>query len=111
MFYLVKTPTLLKKIYPSCIWNFSRSEKIIYLTFDDGPHHEATPYVLDTLQTFNARATFFCIGKNAAAHPDIYKRIINEGHATGNHTYSKVADRSRKCKATFGFQNSQVGRA
>lgn len=90
MFYLIKTPAVLKKLYPSCVWNFSSDEKIVYLTFDDGPHHEATPYVLDTLKTYNARATFFCIGKNVAAHPYIYKRIISEGHTTGNHTYSHL---------------------
>jgi peptidoglycan/xylan/chitin deacetylase (PgdA/CDA1 family) len=90
MFYLVKTPALLKKLYSSCTWNFSRDEKIIYLTFDDGPHHEATPFVLDTLKAFNAKATFFCIGKNVAAHPDIYKRIILEGHSVGNHTFNHV---------------------
>jgi peptidoglycan/xylan/chitin deacetylase (PgdA/CDA1 family) len=90
MFYLVKTPALLKKLYPSCTWNFSRDEKIIYLTFDDGPHHEATPFVLDTLKAFNAKATFFCIGKNVAAHPDIYKRIMFEGHSVGNHTFNHV---------------------
>jgi peptidoglycan/xylan/chitin deacetylase (PgdA/CDA1 family) len=90
MFYLVKTPGLLKKLYSSCTWNFSRDEKIIYLTFDDGPHHEATPFVLDMLKAFNAKATFFCIGKNVAAHPDIYKRIIIEGHSVGNHTFNHV---------------------
>jgi peptidoglycan/xylan/chitin deacetylase (PgdA/CDA1 family) len=90
MFYLVKTPTLLKRLYPSCTWNFSRDERTIYLTFDDGPHHEATPFVLDTLKDFNAKATFFCIGKNVAAHPDIYKRIVIEGHTVGNHTFNHV---------------------
>lgn len=91
MFYLVKTPSLLKKIYPDCTWNFSRNEQVIYLTFDDGPHITATPFVLDTLKKFNAKATFFCIGKNVAAHPDIYKRIIIEEHTTGNHTFNHLS--------------------
>jgi peptidoglycan/xylan/chitin deacetylase (PgdA/CDA1 family) len=90
MFYLTKTPGLLKSLYPGCIWNFSKEEPVIYLTFDDGPHPLATPFVLDTLKQFNAKATFFCIGKNVAAHPDIYKRILIEGHTTGNHTYNHV---------------------
>jgi peptidoglycan/xylan/chitin deacetylase (PgdA/CDA1 family) len=90
MFYLVKTPTVLKKLYPSCTWNFSRQEKIIYLTFDDGPHPVATRFVLETLQRFNARATFFCIGKNVVEHPDIYKKIISDGHTTGNHTFNHL---------------------
>lgn len=91
MFYLAKTPGLLKSFFPSsCIWNFSREEKIMYLTFDDGPHPVATPFVLDTLKTFNAKGTFFCIGKNVMAFPDIYKRILSEGHTAGNHTFNHL---------------------
>lgn len=90
MFYLTKTPGLLKSFYPSCTWNFSREIKTIYFTFDDGPHPEATPFVLDTLKEYNAKATFFCIGKNVVAYPDIYKRILNEGHAVGNHTFNHL---------------------
>ncbi len=60
----------------------------IYLSFDDGPHPVATPFVLDLLKEYNARASFFCIGKNVDNHPDIYKRIIQEGHRTGNHTFT-----------------------
>lgn len=91
MFYLSKTPWLLKSFYPSsCTWNFSRQEKTMYLTFDDGPHPVATPFVLDTLKEYNARATFFCIGKNVVEYPDIYKRILNEGHTVGNHTFNHL---------------------
>ena len=73
--YFVKTPWLLKKIYPGCIWDIPAREKILYLTFDDGPHPVATPFVLDELKKYNAKATFFCIGKNV----DDYIRIsINE---------------------------------
>ena len=90
MFYLAKTPGLLKSLYPSCTWNFSRDSKTMYFTFDDGPHPTATPFVLDTLKDYNAKATFFCIGKNVSAYPDIYKRILNEGHSTGNHTHNHV---------------------
>jgi len=90
MFYLAKTPGLLTRLYPSCIWNFPRDNQSIYFTFDDGPHPEATPFVLDTLKQYNAKGTFFCIGKNVAAHPDIYKRILNEGHAVGNHTFDHL---------------------
>lgn len=62
----------------------------MYLTFDDGPHSEATPFVLDELKKYNAKATFFCIGKNVTAHPDIYRRIIEEGHSVGNHTQNHL---------------------
>lgn len=90
MFYLTKTPGLLKSMYPSCTWNFSNDNQVMYFTFDDGPHPVATPFVLDVLKQFNAKATFFCIGKNVVAYPDIYKRILNEGHTTGNHTFNHL---------------------
>lgn len=84
--YFVKTPWWLKKIYPNRLWSMPVSDKTIYLTFDDGPHPVATPFVLDELKKYNAKATFFCIGKNVIEFPDLYKRIINEGHSIGNHT-------------------------
>jgi len=90
MFYLVKTPLLLKKIYPECLWDIKTHEKVLYLTFDDGPHPMATPFVLEQLKKYNAKATFFCIGKNVEEHFDIYKKIIDEGHAVGNHTYDHL---------------------
>jgi len=90
MFYFVKTPGWLKKIYGGYEWNGDTKEKQVYLTFDDGPHPEATPFVLDTLRDFNAKGTFFCIGKNVADHPEIFERIRQEGHAVGNHTYNHL---------------------
>lgn len=61
--------------------------KAVYLTFDDGPVPEVTPWVLDTLKHFGVKATFFCIGKNIAAHPDLFARLRAEGHTVGNHTW------------------------
>jgi len=90
MKYFVKTPWWLKRIYSSYTWSVKTKEKVIYLSFDDGPHPDATPFVLDELKKHCAKATFFCIGKNVVAHPDIYKRILNDGHAIGNHTYNHV---------------------
>jgi peptidoglycan/xylan/chitin deacetylase (PgdA/CDA1 family) len=90
MFYLIKTPGWLKKLYPSRIWQIDTAKKIIYLSFDDGPHAEATPFVLDELRKFNAKATFFCIGKNVVELRHIYKKIIEEGHAVGNHSYNHL---------------------
>lgn len=90
MFYFIKTPWLLKKLYPGCTWHMPSREKIIYLTFDDGPHPIATPFVLDTLRQYQAKATFFCIGKNVVEHPAIYRRILEEGHRTGNHTHNHL---------------------
>lgn len=65
-------------------------EKVIYLTFDDGPHPLVTPFVLEELKKYDARATFFCIGKNVLANPKIYKRILDEGHGVGNHSFSHL---------------------
>ena len=90
MFYFVKTPWWLKRIYDSYIWNMPSNEKNIYLTFDDGPHPIATPFVLQQLKQYNALGTFFCIGKNVISYPDIYRQIIKEGHVTGNHTYNHL---------------------
>ena len=89
-YYLVKTPWLLKKIYPDYIWNIDTKEKELYLTFDDGPHPQATAFVLKQLKQYNALATFFCIGKNVVANPDIYNQILNEGHTIGNHTFNHL---------------------
>lgn len=88
--YFVKTPWWLKKIYPGYLWNIDTEKKILYLTFDDGPHPEATPFILNELKKHNALATFFCIGKNVNAYPDIYKRILDEGHTVGNHTQNHL---------------------
>ncbi len=85
-----KTPTLFTHLYPECLWKADTDKKILYLTFDDGPIAETTPFVLDELKRHGAKATFFCIGKNIEANPTIFKRIIREGHAIGNHTYDHL---------------------
>ena len=82
---------LLKRLYPSSfVWDVPTKEKELYLTFDDGPHETATPFVLDQLKQFNAKATFFCIGKNVVEQPEIYRRILDEGHRVGNHTQNHL---------------------
>lgn len=88
--YLVKSPLLLKWFYSSLIWNKSRSEKIVYLTFDDGPIPNVTEFVLNTLKTYNAKATFFCIGDNILKHPTVFESVKNDGHAIGNHTFNHL---------------------
>jgi peptidoglycan/xylan/chitin deacetylase (PgdA/CDA1 family) len=97
MRYLVTTPWWLRLVFPpGMIWNFPTREKIIYLTFDDGPHPVVTPFVLDYLKAYNAKATFFCIGRNVDEYPDIYNRILLEGHRVGNHTYSHLHARKER---------------
>src|SRR5215217_680597 len=88
--YLVKSPFLLKWYYPSLTWNKTRKEKVIYLTFDDGPIPDVTPFVLKTLKDFNAKATFFCIGDNIRKHPEIFRQLKKEGHQIGNHTFNHL---------------------
>lgn len=91
MRYIVTTPWWLRTIYPKgLIWDLKTDEPVLYLTFDDGPHPVATPFVLDELKKYNAKATFFCIGKNVQQYPDIYKRILMEGHRVGNHTQNHL---------------------
>ncbi|MEO9021485.1 MAG: polysaccharide deacetylase family protein [Ginsengibacter sp.] len=90
MFYLKKTPGLFQKIFPGRIWKIDTDEKIVYFTFDDGPHPEATPFVLNELKKYNAKATFFCIGRNVKENFDVYQKIIGEGHKVGNHTFSHL---------------------
>jgi peptidoglycan/xylan/chitin deacetylase (PgdA/CDA1 family) len=65
-------------------------EKVIFLTFDDGPIPEVTPWVLDELVKFNAKATFFCVGNNVRQHPDIFQKILDQGHTVGNHTFNHL---------------------
>lgn len=88
--YLIKSPLLLKWYYPSLLWNKSRTEKVIYLTFDDGPIPNVTDFVLKTLKVFNAKATFFCIGDNIVKHPEVFERLKADGHAIGNHTFNHL---------------------
>lgn len=84
--YFVKTPYLLKLIFNNWLWSFSKKEKAIYLTFDDGPTTEITEWTLNELKKYNAKATFFCIGKNVKANSEIFKKIVDAGHSIGNHT-------------------------
>lgn len=80
-------PSILPLITPSLTWKVKTADKTLFLTFDDGPHPDITPWVLNQLSTYNAKATFFCVGDNVRKFPDVYKQVIDEGHRTGNHTY------------------------
>ena len=88
--YLVKTPRLLKVAYANCIWHVKEHANSVYLTFDDGPHPTITPFVLNELKKYQAKATFFCIGKNVELYPEIYQQILDAGHSVGNHTQNHL---------------------
>jgi peptidoglycan/xylan/chitin deacetylase (PgdA/CDA1 family) len=90
VFSIHSIPKILKRLFPAFVWNMPASEKAIYLTFDDGPIPEITDFVLDQLKSYQAKATFFCVGENINKHPEIFHKIENEGHAIGNHTYNHI---------------------
>jgi len=86
MIRLKRPPRWIKSIYSSFTWRFFVDQKTVFLTFDDGPDSEITPFVLDLLKQYNWKATFFCVGENIRKNPELYKRILDEGHTIGNHT-------------------------
>ncbi len=88
--FLIQPSKLIKKFYSKAIWNIHTSEKEIYLTFDDGPIPGLTEWILDTLDRYNAKATFFCVGDNILKHPNIFDRILKEGHQVANHTQNHI---------------------
>ncbi|THD69016.1 polysaccharide deacetylase family protein [Robertkochia marina] len=88
--YLFKTPGIVKWFAPQLLWRGDTDSNKVYLTFDDGPTPEITTYVLNVLEQYRARATFFCIGKNIEMHPDIFKEVLQRGHSIGNHTYDHL---------------------
>jgi len=88
--YWVKTHKLIKKLFSGFVWDITGRAKTVYLTFDDGPIPEATPWVLDVLREHNIKATFFCIGDNIQKHPDAFQQVISDGHTIGNHTFNHL---------------------
>ncbi len=97
-----KTPGFVKTLFPNFVWNINTNNKELYLTFDDGPTPEVTDWVLQTLNEYNAKATFFCIGKNVESNPEIFQRIIDFGHFVGNHTYDHLKGWKTKAKEYIG---------
>jgi len=88
--HFVRPFFILNYIYPKAIWRKEKDKNNIYLTFDDGPIPEITPWILDCLKEKDVKATFFCVGENIKKNPEIFKRILDEGHAVGNHTYNHL---------------------
>lgn len=77
-------------LFPEALWRLNRRQKVVYLTFDDGPIPEVTPWVLDTLDHYGIHATFFCVGENVRRNPDLFAELRRRGHSVGNHTMSHV---------------------
>ena len=109
--YFITPSNILKKIYRNLVWEIPTKEKVIFLTFDDGPVPEVTPDILDILKQYKSKATFFCLGKNVEKNPEIFKKIISSGHGIGNHTYEHLngwktksndyIDNIKKCNELF----------
>ncbi|MBT8244961.1 MAG: polysaccharide deacetylase family protein [Winogradskyella sp.] len=85
-----RIPGFVMSLFPNFIWNIDTNNKELYLTFDDGPTPGITPWVLQQLKNYNAKATFFCIGSNIEKYPEIFEMIVAEGHSIGNHTYNHL---------------------
>ena len=103
-----KSPTILKFLYPDLIWDIKTNKNELFLTFDDGPHPDITPWVIETLKKFNAKATFFCVGENVCKYPDVYKSILKAGHKTGNHSYNHL--KGWETKNQEYFENIELAR-
>ena len=89
---IIEQPAIyLRWLYPKALWRMNHREKSVYLTFDDGPIPEATPVILDILKHYGIHATFFMVGDNVRKHPELYKRILTEGHQVGNHTHNHIS--------------------
>lgn len=118
--YFIKTPRILKRLFTKYTWSFFSDRKEIFLTFDDGPIPEVTEFVLDQLQQFNAKATFFCIGDNIRKHPAVFNRIITEEHSVGNHTFNHLngwknsnttyIENINKCESLLTHQTAKLFR-
>jgi len=85
-----RAPKLYRNLYKGSHWRFNTDKKVVYLTFDDGPIPEVTPWVLDLLDKYHIKATFFCVGDNVRKHPEVYQMIQERGHKTGNHTFHHI---------------------
>ena len=87
---MTKTPIFLQWLFPYLVWEIKTNQKEIFLTFDDGPIPEVTEFVLDQLANYQAKATFFCVGDNILKHPQVFQKIISDGHSIGNHTHTHL---------------------
>ena len=85
-----QVPDFVQKIWKTPVWRIKPDEKAVYLTFDDGPNPKVTPLVLEILDKFEVKATFFCVGKNVQKHPGVFDELKRRGHAVGNHTFNHL---------------------
>ena len=114
----IKTNRFVKTIFPKYVWDIPNHDKKVFLTFDDGPIPEVTEWTLAQLKKHNAKATFFCIGNNIEKHPEVFKKVIENGHAIGNHTFNHLKgwktsledyiENTRLCHSQFTIHHSST---
>lgn len=97
--FIEQPPLLLRMLYPQALWRMDKEEKSVYLTFDDGPIPEVTPWVLDVLDKYGIKATFFLVGDNVRKHPEEFEMIVKRGHRVGNHTFNHIVGPSYKASS------------
>ena len=88
--FIEQPPRFIRRLYPRACWRLNASVRAVYLTFDDGPIPEVTPWVLDVLDKYKIKATFFMVGDNVQKHPTVYQMVVERGHRIGNHTYNHL---------------------
>lgn len=91
--FVEQPPLLYRMLFPECVWRIQKKKKCVYLTFDDGPIPEVTPWVLDTLDRYGVKATFFMVGDNVRRHPELLEEVLRRGHSVGNHTMNHMQGR------------------
>ena len=98
---IIEQPAIfLRWLYPRATWRMDRHEKAVYLTFDDGPIPEATPFILEVLAKYDIKATFFMVGDNVRKHPEVFRQVVEAGHRIGNHTFTHVGGFQRMVEIT-----------
>lgn len=101
---LIEQPSKwLRRLYPGALWRVNPEEKAVYLTFDDGPIPEVTPWVLDLLERYGVKATFFMVGDNISKYPEIFRLVVEQGHRMGNHTFNHIRGFSRKYFTSYSY--------
>ncbi len=99
--HIFRIPKFVYGIYKNFIWEIPSDEKVLYLTFDDGPTETTTKWILEILEKYNAKATFFCVGQNADENPKLLQKITDAGHSVGNHTYNHLNNRETDADKYF----------
>ncbi|MCU4163710.1 polysaccharide deacetylase family protein [Carboxylicivirga caseinilyticus] len=108
MSWKVRPPQVIRNLFPGTTWRMPEQEKVIYFTFDDGPVEKETPWVMNLLNQYQIKATFFCVGENADNNQHLIQELLNNGHSVGNHAYNHLP--AWKCSRSEYFNNIDKAR-